>query len=385
VTGFLGDRFGRRFTYQANLAIFGGASLLAAIAPSMSVLIVLRFLMGVGLGAENVVGYATMTEFVPPARRGRWLGFVAVIVVTGLPVAALLGYTLIPALGWRVMFVLGGIGALIVWQLRKALPESPRWLESVGRIAEADALLDQIEAETVAATGATLTPPKRSAAPPPTRALSSLIAPPLVSRMVLGSVCLIVINTLLYGFIIWLPTFFVRAGFSVAASFGFSLLMALGAPIGSAIGALTSDSWGRRRTIIGAALLSMLFGAIYPFMHDPVLIPIVGFALTVPVYVLVAILFGIYIPELFPTEVRLRASGICNMFGRGATIITPFLVLRLFGDYGVGGVLVMMIGLLAVLVLTVATLGIEPSGRGLEAIAAADEELLTVSRKPAEI
>jgi putative MFS transporter len=171
----------------------------------------------------------------------------------------------------------------------------------------------------------------------------------------------------------------------VAASFGFSLLMALGAPIGSAIGALTSDSWGRRRTIIGAALLSMLFGAIYPFMHNPVLIPIVGFALTVPVYVLVAILFGIYIPELFPTEVRLRASGICNMFGRGATIITPFLVLLLFGDYGVGGVLVMMIGLLAILVVTVATLGIEPSGRGLEAIAASDEEPLAVSRKPAEI
>src|ERR1700709_1222870 len=89
VTGFLGDRFGRRFTYQANLALFGLASRAAACAPDMTVLIGLRFLMGVGLGAENVVGYATLTEFAPAASRGRWLGFLAVVVVTGLPVAVL--------------------------------------------------------------------------------------------------------------------------------------------------------------------------------------------------------------------------------------------------------------------------------------------------------
>src|SRR3954454_18745581 len=110
-TGFLGDRFGRRFTYQANLAVFGLASLGAALAPNMSVLIACRFVMGLGLGAENVVGYSTLTEFVPPATRGRWLGIVAVFVVTGLPISALLGWVLIPLFGWRVMFVLGGVGA----------------------------------------------------------------------------------------------------------------------------------------------------------------------------------------------------------------------------------------------------------------------------------
>src|ERR1700724_2228876 len=75
LTGFLGDRYGRRFTYQANLAIFGLASIAAAFAPSMRSLILLRFVMGAGLGAENVVGYATMTEFVPPQARGKWLGY----------------------------------------------------------------------------------------------------------------------------------------------------------------------------------------------------------------------------------------------------------------------------------------------------------------------
>jgi putative MFS transporter len=124
LTGFLGDRYGRRFTYQANLLVFGLASIAAAFAPDMAVLIGLRFIIGIGLGAENVVGYSTLTEFVPAASRGRWLGLMAVFVVTGLPAASLVGWLVIPLFGWRAMFVLGGAGALVVWYLRKRLPES---------------------------------------------------------------------------------------------------------------------------------------------------------------------------------------------------------------------------------------------------------------------
>jgi len=82
--------------------------------------------MGLGLGAEIVVGYSTLTEFVPPQSRGRWLAFMSFLVVSGLPITALLGYLINPVWGWRPMFVIAGIGALIVWWLRKNLPESPR-------------------------------------------------------------------------------------------------------------------------------------------------------------------------------------------------------------------------------------------------------------------
>jgi putative MFS transporter len=95
---------------------------------------------------------------------------------------------------------------------------------------------------------------------------------------------------------------------------------------------------------------------------------IAGFLLIIPIYVLVTLLFAIYIPELFPTEVRLRASGICNTFGRGATILTPFIVVALFRRYGVGGVLSLMIALLIVQVIVVLTLGVEPRKRRLEEI-----------------
>src|SRR5215475_3013952 len=147
VTGFIGDRYGRRLTYQVNLVIFGLASLAAAAAPDMTALNWLRFVMGLGLGAEIVVGYSTLTEFVPPQSRGRWLAFMSFLVVCGLPITALLGYLIIPTYGWRPMFVIAGIGALVVWYLRKAMPESPRWLEAQGRAAEAEALMQAIEQE----------------------------------------------------------------------------------------------------------------------------------------------------------------------------------------------------------------------------------------------
>jgi putative MFS transporter len=267
------------------------------------------------------------------------------------------------------MFVIGGIGALIVWYLRKALPESPRWLESVGRNEEAEALLVAIEKE-VSLQHSPLPEPTFSRLVKHSRELSSLLSPAIFPRMIVGATTLVVINTLLYGFVTWLPTFFVQQGLSIARSFRYSLVMALGAPIGSAIGAFTADYWGRKPTIVGASLVTIAIGSFYPFITSPAILMIVGFSLIVPIYVLVALLFAIYIPELFPTEVRLRASGICNTFGRGAIIFMPFIVVALFRSHGVGGVLVFMIALLIVQIVVVLTLGVEPKKRRLEEIEA---------------
>jgi MFS transporter, putative metabolite:H+ symporter len=364
-TGFLGDRYGRRFTYQANLAIFGLASIAAAFAPSMTVLILLRLIMGAGLGAENVVGYATMTEFVPPQARGKWVGIVSVFVVGGLPATALLGTLIIPRFGWRVMFVLGGLGAMAVWYLRKKLPESPRWLESVGRNEDADAILRAIELE-VSVHHHPLRPPSPLPAAVPSRSLGTLLSPVLLPRMIVGATTLIVVNTLIFGFVTWLPTFFVQEGRSIASSLLYSLVISLGAPIGSALGAFTADSWGRKPSIVGASLLTILIGAFYPFVKNPATLLMVGFLLMIPIYVLVTLLFAVYIPELFPTEVRMRASGICNTFGRGATIVTPFIVIALFRSYHVAGVVGFLIGLLIVQIIVVLRFGVEPKKRRLE-------------------
>ena len=184
--------------------------------------------------------------------------------------------------------------------------------------------------------------------------------------MFVGITTLIVMNTLIFGFVTWLPTFFVQEGLGIARSFNYTLVMSLGAPIGSAIGALTADFWGRRSTIVAASSASILVGGIYPFVKSPHELMLVGFLLMIAIYTLVSLLFAIYIPELFPTEVRLRAAGICNMFGRGATIVTPFVAVALYSAYGIGGVLSLMLVLLAVQIVVVLLFGVEPKMRRLE-------------------
>ncbi|MDE2064362.1 MAG: MFS transporter [Bradyrhizobium sp.] len=371
ITGFVGDKFGRRFTYQINLLIFGLASLAAAFSQDMTQLIACRFMQGLGLGAEIVVGYSTMTEFVPPKTRGRWLSMMAFIVVAGFPVTSLLGYLIIPNFGWRPMFVIAGIGSLIVWYLRKNLPESPRWLESKGRTEEAEALMQAIEQE--ASEGRPL-PPVVLPAPVAPVAASDMIRPPLLQRMIVGSWVLISINTLIFGFVIFLPQFFLRQGLTITNSLAYTLVLSAASLVGCALGAYTSDAIGRRPSIIGASIVTIIAGYVYARFNaasDPAIVLGIGFVLVVAIYVQTAILYGVYTTELFPTEIRLRANGICNFFGRGATVISPFIVAALMTSYNLPGVVWLMIGLVVVQILVVWAWGVEPRNRGLEDVAKA--------------
>ncbi len=370
ITGFVGDKFGRRFTYQINLLIFGLASLAAAFAQDMPQLIACRFVQGLGLGAEIVVGYSTMTEFVPPNVRGRWLSMMAFIVVAGFPATALLGYLIIPSFGWRPMFVIAGIGSLFVWYLRKNLPESPRWLEAQGRTEEAEALMKTIEAE--AASGKPL-PEVVVPAPVAQVAAMDLVKPPLLQRLIVGCWVLISINTLIFGFVLFLPQFFLRQGLTITNSLAYTVVLSVASLVGCALGAWSSDALGRRASIIGASIVTIIAGYIYARFDaasDPAIVLAVGFVLIVAIYVQTALLYGVYTPELFPTEIRLRANGICNMFGRGATVVSPFIVGALIASSGLPGVIWLMIALVVIQILVVWAWGVEPRNRGLEDIAA---------------
>ncbi|HZL61353.1 MAG TPA: MFS transporter [Pseudolabrys sp.] len=368
ITGFVGDKFGRRFTYQINLLIFGLASLAAAFAQDMGQLIICRFVQGLGLGAEIVVGYSTLTEFVPPKTRGRWLSFMAFLVVAGFPATALLSYLIIPSFGWRPMFIIAGIGSLIVWYLRKRLPESPRWLESKGRTAEAEALMQSIEKESA---GAGALPPPVIPAAVPQLTASAMLKPPILQRMIVGSWVLITINTLIFGFVIFLPQFFLRQGLTITASLAYTLVLSVASLLGCALGAFLSDFIGRRWSIIGASIVTIVSGYIYARFNaasDPATVLSVGFILIVAIYVQTAILFGVYTPELFPTEIRLRANGICNTFGRGATVISPFIVGALMASYQLPGVVWLMIGLVVIQIVAIYFWGVEPARRSLEGL-----------------
>ncbi|MBU9271257.1 MFS transporter [Burkholderia gladioli] len=370
--GYLGDRLGRRYSYQLNLAVFGLASLAACFAPNIEWLIVLRLVMGIGLGAELVVAAGTLAEFVPPATRGKWVSLLAVITNSGLFAALAAGYWIIPHLGWRYMFALAGIGALVVWFLRKRMPESPRWLESVGRLDEAEATLASIEQQVRAQHGE-LPPVERAVSLNVGKVpISRLFAPDMRARLLVAALTAIGVNVGLYGFVAWLPTFFVAEGLSVVKSLGFVFFMSIGSPVGGLIGYVVADRWGRARSIVVASLISIALGWIYVTLRDATAIVVVGFGLVSALYTITTLgLFG-YIPELFPTEVRLRGTGVAGTAGRASSIVTPYLALLLYQRFGVSGVISMVSLVLAVLCVAIAVLRVETSRQALEDIAPGD-------------
>jgi len=366
LAGYIGDRMGRRYSYQINLAIFGVASIAAVFAPSIYWLIGLRFLMGIGLGAELVVAAGTLCEFIPPTYRGRWISMMGIIINSGLLVATFIGFFVIPHLGWRFMFAIAGAGALVVWVLRKKMPESPRWLESVGRLDEAEAALQAIERETEA---------QRGTLPPVGRVqnltlgyvpLSCLFAPDMRGRLAAASLTVVAVNMSVYGFVAWLPTFLLKQGMTIVQSLGFATLMSFGNTAGALVGLLLADRVSRQKSLIGSCIAIIALGTLYPMMRDAAAVTTVGFSLITSIYVLVTIGLYAYVPELFPTELRLRGTGFAGMCGRGASITTPYLAVMLFERFGIEGVLLMVSGVLICLVVSILLLRIETGQRSLE-------------------
>jgi putative MFS transporter len=206
--------------------------------------------------------------------------------------------------------------------------------------------------------------------------LSSLFVPPLLQRLLVGCWVLITINTLIFGFVQWIPTFFLQQGLTISRSFDYILVLAVASPLGCAVGAFCADFIGRRWSIIGGSVATILLGSLYATFTaatSPAVILSVGFALILAIYIQVAILFGVYTPELFPTEVRLRGNGICNTMGRAAQIVVPFIVLYLATNYKVPGVMAFMVGLVVIQIAAVYFWGVEPNQRPLEELESSAE------------
>jgi len=365
LSGVLGDRYGRRFCYQLNLAIFGIASLAAAAAPSMQILIICRFFMGIGLGAEIVIGYGTLSEFAPAPVRGRSVAALAMITNAAVFCAPFLGLLIIPNFGWRWMFVIIGVCALLVWLARKNMPESPRWLESKGRFQEADAILRAIEADAGVAPAKQSTESVRQDQVP----ISVVFSGPLLSRTLVAILLNVVMGFCLYGFLGWLPTFFVKQGQSIASSLGWTTVMALGGPIGAGIGLLIADRVGRKWSVVGASLVAAAMGVIYPWMTDPYMLMAVGFVLVTSAYVIVAVGFALWVPELYDTRYRMRGAAVANTLGRLSTAgVQPFVVF-LFARGGVAAVVGVLAAMLVVQAVVFALFAVETRKRTLESLA----------------
>ncbi|WP_129287441.1 MFS transporter [Streptomyces sp. GZWMJZ-114] len=378
VAGWLGDRIGRAFAFQFSLALFGILALCAALAPSMEVLVALRGLMSVGLGAEYVICYGMITEFIPPGRRGRYLGLLGVFGGVGVSMSSILGWVVIPALSWRGMFVIGGVFALGSWWLRRGLPESPQWLEARGRHEEAEAVVRMIERESGVAdkSGTPAQIPPHGAGAEEAKAewvpITVLFSRPVIRRTLMA---LILTVTCLFGSYVvtgWMPTFFVEQGMTVSKSLGFNAAIMSGYVAGPLVCMFIVDRIGRRTSIMAFGVLSALFAGLYPFMTSPALVIAVGFILVATVASFLTLGLGTT-PEFFPTAFRFRGGGFSQTVGRVGLIFSPFIILWLFNSYGVLGVILAVCGMYVVVTVLNGVAGVDTSRDALEQIATESE------------
>ncbi|OZC57146.1 MFS transporter [Rhodococcus sp. RS1C4] len=372
--GWLSDRVGRGFAFQFNLGLFAVLALCAAFAPNMEILIALRFLMSIGMGAEYVICYGMITEFIPRARRGRYLGILGFFGGLGVTVSAVLGWLVIPTFSWRAMFVIGGVGALVAWWLRRSMPESPRWLESRGRYEEAEAVMQEIERQNGTPNTLTDSSSNCNAASTPVGEkaewvpITVLFSRPVVARtamaLFLTVICLFGSNVITG----WMPTFFVEQGLTVSRSLGFNAAIMSGYVVGPLLCVLIADRIGRRNSIVIFGTLAAIFAGIYPFMQHPALIVVIGFILVAMAASFLTMCLGT-VPEFFPTAFRFRGGGLTQTVGRVGLIFSPFIVLWLYSHFGIVGVILALSGLYVIATLMYAVARVDTSREALSQIA----------------
>jgi putative MFS transporter len=370
--GLAGDHWGRKFAYQLNLLLFGAASIAAGFVTDITTLIILRGVMGIGLGAELVVGFGTFSEFVPARVRGKWASLLSLVANCAPPVALLVAYFVIPAFGWRAMFIIGGVAALIVWVMRHSLPESPRWYEARGELDKADEIVSKVEKDIEREQGIKLPLVENEYSDTPQVvkkvAFWSLFKGALLKRTIVASAVLIGMNTLVYTIVNWVPTIFIQSGISVTKSMGMMTLIMVGAPMGVVIASQIIDKFPRKWLSVSLLLIIGLLGYVYSLQRSETLIVLFGFVLTVVIYIYVCLACSVYVPEMWPTEARLRGAGVANAIGRISAIFSPYGVAWLLSNYGSIAVFIGLGGVLILLALIIVTLGIETRHKSLEQI-----------------
>lgn len=338
VGGLLADRFGRRQVFAITLLIYGVATGASALVGGIGALLVLRFFVGLGLGAELPVASTYVSEFAPARIRGRLIVILEAFWAVGWTASALIGYFIVPASenGWRWAFALGAVPAVYALIVRWGLPESPRWLAGRGRHDEAARIVADFAASPAlgrrgsapAPAEASAVPAAGAEAPIATSAgkrLAALWSPEFRLRTVSIWLVWFCVNFAYYGAFIWIPSILVDAGFPLVRSFAFTLIITLAQLPGYAVAAWLIEVWGRRLTLsvflVGSAASAIVFGTV----HSEAAIIASGMALSFFNLGAWGALYAVT-PEIYPTSLRATGAGWAAGVGRVASIIAPLLV-----------------------------------------------------------
>jgi putative MFS transporter len=370
--GAFADRAGRRTAFLVNLGIYSAFTLLGAFSPNVTMLIATRFLAGIGIGAELPLVDAYLSELLPSRCRGRYTAWAYTLGFLGIPAAGFLARILVPRQplgidGWRWMFVAGSLGAAIVWALRSKLPESPRWLETVGRTAEAEVIVAQMERE--AEPAGPLPPPSPDAPAVTDHTRLRAIFGPRYRRRTLMLCVFHVFQTIgYYGFGTLVPTVLAAKGYSIVTSLTFTSLTFVGYPVGSALSLPLVERVDRRWLIVGSAALMSAFGLGLGYGSAPGTTLAMGFLYTATSNIFSNALH-VFQVEIFPTFVRATAAGAAYGVSRLSTAAMPFVLVPVLDRWGPGAMFLVIAGALWIVIVDIALLAPKTTGRSLEMIA----------------
>ncbi|WKG00964.1 MFS transporter [Mycolicibacterium sp. HK-90] len=387
VFGYVTDKVGRHLMYIADLIALAVFSVLSAFAAEAWQLILLRFLLGVAIGADYPIATSLLAEFLPKKQRGRLLGAMFVVWAVGAAAAYVVGFLLrdYGPDAWRLLLASPAVFAVITLLARMGTPESPRWLLSKGRVAEADAAIKQAFGPQF---GVGDLDQNDGEAGQTTTSFTQVFKPPYLNRTIFVAVFWTAQVIPLFAVYTFAPDLLASFGLEGDANlYGGSLLISLLFVVGGIPGLYLVERIGRRALLIGS------FAVIAVALAIPALIPgipPVAFFLALAVYAVASgassFLEIVYPNELFPTEVRATAVGVGTAVSRigsaGGTYLMPLALTALGAGGALGvGAAVTAVGLVVAIFMAPETRGValteSAAPTPADADADADEQLPT--------
>ena len=361
--GQFSDRWGRKSVYQFNLLLFGIFTILGALAPTVLWLGVARFIAGIGLGAEQPLAFAYAGEYSPKLIRGRILAIVHFIGGACVwPIAALFTLAFRDSIGWRGVWIVIGIGALVVWLFRFTLPESPRYLATHGRGKDALDVLVRLG----------IPGPKE---PLGTDAASNTKSDPFAVvftkfpvRVIAGMICFSAFFGVAIGLGTWLPNIMSAKGFTITKSLTYTFGMTLAVPCASLFMMYALDHYGRKITSVCAFVAAGLMAIVFANAATDLQLLIAGFIMIFFIQV-AGNSMQIFASEVFPTNARASGFGWAAGVGRLATAGIIPAILWIQTGWGLTAVFVCLAVVLLIAAASVTQLGPEAKRLGLDEIA----------------
>ncbi|WP_223590645.1 MFS transporter [Pseudomonas sp. A-R-19] len=305
-TGWYSDNFGRRKALLLSLIVFGVLTTLVAMTHSWALLLLLRFLSGLGLGGVWGIVSAYVTETWPAHQRARATGFVLSSFPIGAAIAAMAAASYLP--DWKTLFMVAGISTLIpVAYLFFFVPESREWQEQQARNLANPKLHRRVS-------------------------VSEIFSPELLRLTLLGTLAASCAVIGFWGASTWLPTYLVQErGLNIGMMATFMAIMNIGAFIGINAFGFIADHIGKRNATLLSLLGSAVMLSIYALTTQNAILFWLG-----PVYAFFyafASLFASYFSALYPTWVRTIGAGFCFNFGRGLAAFAPLLLSGIATSY----------------------------------------------------